>query len=245
MSLTTFTHADFLNCRTSEELRQIRLCDLRMMFSEEQIPEPVVTHIFQVCEALWLHNGDDDAPHAELTSGKCSNGFVDVLRVLKFSNLCHILAWELVKKIQRCGLGKIDWAIGSDHAGAALSHSVAYWLNALNDFTEKGEHKTQRWKRFAIQPEERVLQVEELVTTAGTIEAVRRGIRDGNPHPVEFAPAIACLIHRSDIYEVEKHPIIFLAHYDIKVWEPENCPLCANGSKRVRPKQNWAALNCQ
>jgi len=204
-------------------------------------------HVFRLCDALWLHSGDPKDPHAELSRGKCSDGFVDVLRVLRYTNLCRIMATELVKRYNRTGLNNVlpselDWVIGSDHAGAALSYEVARQMRAQHDFTEKGPDGTQVWKRFAIQPEENVLQVEELVTTTGTLLAVRDGIRKGNPHPVRFKPIVLTLVHRSDTYEFEGSPILHVRHYDIQTWDPKDCPLCTQGSKRIKPKQNWAEL---
>lgn len=231
-------------CSTLKELRQIdpegySNCPLPSMTEE------LVSHIFKVCEALWLHSGNPADPHAELTSGKCSDGFVDTLRVLRNTNLNAILSYELIAKFEEHYKDRVDWVIGSDHAGATLSYRVAEWMNAQHDFTEKGPDKTQIWKRFTIEPDEVVLQVEELITTTGTLEAVRKGVRDGNPYKVQFAPAVMTLIHRSDIYEFEGNPILYLAHYDIKVWDPKDCPLCAAGSERIKPKQNWAKLTAK
>lgn len=211
--------------------------------------EPEFRHIFELCDALWLHSGDPAQPHAQLTSGKCSNGFIDTLRALRFSNICHLLAEQLVRKLvgedgydYYAKHGDIHWVVGSDHAGAAFSHSVAIRLGTQHDFTEKGPDKTQMWKRFTVEPGEVVLQVEELITTTGTLQAVRDGIRSGNPYPVTFAPVVMTLVHRSNVYEIEGSPILYFVHYDIEVWEPAECPLCAAGSKRLRAKQNWAEL---
>jgi len=206
-----------------------------------------------LCSALWLHSGDPKAPHAGLTSGKCSNGFVDVLRALRYTNVCDILAYHMTHAIE----AKIDeltqadeetydhtdWVVGSDHAGADFSHDVARWLGAQHDFTEKGPNKSQLWSRFQVEKGEVVLQVEELMTTSGTLMAVREGIRKGNPTPVAFAPVVGTLVHRSDVYEIEGAPVIYLAHYDIESWWPSECPLCAQGSERIsEPKKNWAKL---
>ena len=204
-----------------------------------------ITHILKLCDALWLHSGDPKHPHAELTSGKCSNGFVDVLRMLKYTQLCSLMANQMVNKF-RSGYPDlhIDWVIGSDHAGAAISQAVATILGAQYDFAEKDPSgsKKQIWKRFKIQPEETVLQVEELVTTTGTLEAVRSGILDYHDYKIKFAPAVITLVHRSSAYEFNGSPILHLVHYDIQTWEPADCPLCAQGSKRLRPKQNWVEL---
>ncbi len=202
------------------------------------------SHLARVADALWLHSGDPKDPHAELTSGKCSNGFVDTLRLLRFTNICEMAAESLVEQViqKHSGFDGVDWVVGSDHAGAAFSHAVAAWMGAQHDFTEKGPGKSQEWNRFAIQPDEVVLQVEELITTTGTLQAVRSGIRQGTPTPVQFVPFVATLVHRSKSYEFEGNPILYFVHYDIEVWEPSECPLCAAGSERLRPKQNWREL---
>ncbi|MEK7208425.1 MAG: hypothetical protein AAB699_02655 [Patescibacteria group bacterium] len=194
-------------------------------------------------EAFWKHSGNPLAPHAELISGKCSNGFIDTLRVLRFSEFCFASAWALARAIRKQYSGPIDWVIGSDHAGAVFSQNVAFHLGAQHDFAEKGEGKSQLWKRFKIAPCEVVLQVEELMTTALIFQEVRKGIREGNDGvPVTFAPVAGVLVHRSDVWSIEETKVVPFVHYDIKVWEPSECPLCKAGSKRLRPKQNWAEL---
>lgn len=229
---------DVLNMNLAE-LRNLALKDFDRDLSPAEF-----RHVLEECGALWLHSGNPADSHAELTSGKCSDGFADVLWVLRYSNLCEIMAGQLVRLLRRNYDGFPDWVIGSDHAGADLSHDVARLLNAQHDFTEKGEGKSQVWKRFAIKPGEVVLQVEELITTTGTLHAVREGIRAGNRgEPVSFLPLTLALVHRSDVYEFEGDPILHAAHYDIKTWVPEECPLCKLGSKRIRPKDNWAMLN--
>jgi orotate phosphoribosyltransferase len=201
-------------------------------------------HMLHLCDALWLHSGDPSAPHVELTSGKCSDGFVNTLRLLKYPNISMILA-DVMAKIYRAHdplNRKPDWVIGSDHAGATFSQNVALQLRAKHEFTEKGPDKTQLWKRETIGADELVVQQEELVTTLKTLDEVRKGIISGNAHPVTFGYASMTLVHRSSSYEFEGKPILYFRHYDIQTWEPEECPLCAAGSPRLRPKQHWAEL---
>ncbi len=230
------------------DLRRVRRGEFSPTISDAEFD-----HVLRVAGALWLHDGNLANPHAELTSGRCSNGFVDVLRVLKYTNLCEIFARELYRRRlgepgEYCLYGYPDWVIGSDHAGATFSFMVAWLLGAKHDFTEKWrDHPmkgvdSQLWQRHTIEPGELVLQAEELITTTRTLQAVREGIRKGNPNPVNFVSAVITLVHRSDVYEFEGSPILYLRHYDIASWEPEECPLCAAGSKRLRPKQNWAEL---
>ncbi|OGL70587.1 hypothetical protein A3C09_04910 [Candidatus Uhrbacteria bacterium RIFCSPHIGHO2_02_FULL_47_44] len=227
----------------NETVRQLR----SKQFSFPLTPE-AFDHFFYACDALWLHSGDPKDPHAELTSGKCSNGFVDTLRVLRYTNLCELMARQIVDCLHKMShplikkVGKVDWIIGSDHASAVFSYEVARRLGCQHDFTEKGSNNTQVWKRFQIDPNEVVLQVEELVTTTTTLSRVRSGVRFGNPTPVQFAPLVFTLVHRSKEFEFEGTPIHYVRHYDIDTWEPKDCPLCAAGSKRLKPKANWAEL---
>src|SRR3989338_4293866 len=155
----------------NETVRQLR----SKQFSFPLTPE-AFDHFFYACDALWLHSGDPKDPHAELTSGKCSNGFVDTLRVLRYTNLCELMARQIVESLQKMKpslVKKVHWVIGSDHASAVFSYEVARRLGLKYDFTEKGPYNTQVWKRFEIDSDEVVLQVEELVTTTATLGRVR------------------------------------------------------------------------
>ncbi|MFA4845528.1 MAG: hypothetical protein WC654_03150 [Patescibacteria group bacterium] len=126
------------------DLRALRRLMYKDVWKERgPLSHEEIRHIFEACDALWIHKGDPRTPHAELTSGKCSNGFVDVLRVLRYTNLCQLMADQLVQRLHEQRGGVVDWVIGSDHAGATLSFAVASLLNAQHDFTEKGPDKTQ------------------------------------------------------------------------------------------------------
>ena len=215
-------------------------------FLDRYMSEAEFDHIFKLANAIWRHSGNPAHPHAELVTGRCSNGYIDVLRVLKWTNLCQIFAEQMAKKIREVYRGPIDWVIGSDHAGAVFSHSVAIYLRAQHDFTEKGPNKIQIWRRFTIRPGEVVLQAEEITTDGFTLRAVREGIMAGNPNEVVFAPVAAVLTYRpnvgAELSGIEDSSIVYFRHYDMRTWNTDECPLCAAGSERLRPKQNWAAL---
>jgi orotate phosphoribosyltransferase len=201
-------------------------------------------HIARLLNAFWMHDGNPESPHALLTKGKHSNGFINCGIPLSYANLCAIMAGELLKRIRKMYTGPIDWVVGSDHAGAALACNIAGLIEGPTrfDFCEKGAGGTQLWKRHQIAENARVLHVEELMTTAGTASTVRRGIREGNEAPVLFIPLVAVLVHRSIEVEVESHPVIHAFHFDIENWAPEDCPLCKQGSEAIRPKGNWERL---
>jgi orotate phosphoribosyltransferase len=215
----------------------------------EHFPRGVVSpeefdHMLALLKALWLHNGDTTLPHAELTSGKCSNGYVNTPLLLEYTNIAMILAENMARIFRETGTDQPDWVIGSDHAAATFSAFVAYQLGAKHEFTVKTGPKGefQRWERKTILPGEVVLQVEELAATTATFQRVRDGIVAGNKYSASFSDVSAVLVHRAPSFEHAGKPIIYFRHYDIESWDPEGCPLCAVGSKRVRPKENWTEL---
>lgn len=144
----------------ADQLHELRLADIDHMLTTGEI-----THLLKAHDALWMHSGNPTHPHAKLTSGKCSNGFINTLRVLKHTNLSNILAHQLACKIEQysClleGFAPNDITVGSDHAAATFSYAVACLLGTQHEFCEKRgvkPHEQQTWNRFPIESGQRVL----------------------------------------------------------------------------------------
>jgi len=218
--------------------------DLGKEFSEAEI-----LSWFSALDAYWMHDGDPKRPHAELSSGLCSNGFFECQKVLEIPNLCEILARQLAWKLKReTDISSVDWVIGSPYAAITFSHEVAKALGARAGFVEKDpkdpEGKKMVWRRRVIPKGAKVLQAEELTTTSNTFRAVRQAIVDGNSEPVNFAPIIAALVHRPPKLPADYGDVRVISLIEKEVWavQPAECPLCKAGSKRVRPKTHWAEL---
>lgn len=225
--------------------------------SEEQI-----LRWFIDCDAVWLHDGNPENPHAELTSGMCSNGFFDCLRVLRYPNLTEVLAIQLAQKIrpsiQAFDIILIpkspliaDCVVGSPYAAITFSYEVAKALGVHHYFVEKdpADQKGKRmvWRRTQLPTGTRILQIEELITTSGTLREVRRAIQEGNKELVVFLEVVGVLVHRppklpADYSDLGVRQVVSLIEKEVWAVPPKECPLCAQGSKRLRPKQNWAEL---
>jgi len=204
-------------------------------------------HIFKLFNAFWQYKGEPNSerPHVKLTSGKCSNGFINCGKVLIYPHLRSIFSQQLVWLLREQCDEVIDWVISSDHAGASLVFGVSDALQVPGEFCEKGEGgKTQIWKRHQLPAGTKIFQVEELTTTVGTMEKVRAGIRAGNNEEVEFVPS-GVLVNRTspNISEFDGQPIISLITLDISNYEPDECSYCQAGSEAVRPKGDaWQEL---
>ena len=230
-----------------------RLCQIDSdTFSFLTLDEKDMLGIFEKCDAYWVHNGDPKNPHAELTSGLCSNGFIDCLRVLKYRNLSQILAIQLAQRVRKIvGDEKIMWTIGSPMAGIYFADDLGEALEIpLRMFVEKDKDDPKKmvWNRLIIPVDHLVLQVEELVTTSQTLNEVQGAVFSGNPNQVNFVPFVAILVHRPPKLPVGHYgnrQAIALIEKEIWAVPQDECPLCEAGSKRLRPKQNWAELTGQ
>ena len=207
---------------------------------------------FDLCDAAWVYDGDPKKPHAELSSGKCSNGFFDCARVLCYPNLSEILARQLVRQLLREGIGPVDYVVGSAYAAITFSYDVARVLREFLGFSgihclmekDPADQKKMVWRRIAIPGGDRVLQIEELITTSNTFKEVRRAIETGNGEPVEFLSIVGALVHRPPKLPVDYNGRKVSALIEREVWavDQEGCQLCKDGSIRYSPKTHWAEL---
>lgn len=217
-------------------------------FQNTLIKEVEILKMFESLGASWVHSGDPKDPHAELTSGKCSNGFFDCGRVLKYFNLSEILAHQLARKIKKyLHNKKVDVVIGSPMAGITFAHDVGRALGArIYHFTEKDltDSKKMIFKREKIGKGMLVLQIEELVTTSHTTIEVQEAINSAHDYPILWLPVIGMLVHRPP-HMVEAYggrKVIALVEKEVWAVDPSECPLCKQGSTRYRPKTHWAEL---
>lgn len=230
-----------------------RLIDLRPeYFLNKNILTEEILNWFKIAEAYWLHDGDWAHPHAELTKGNCSNGFFDCLRVLRYFNLSKILAGQLANKIRKAmGYGPVDVIVGSPMAGITFAHDVGQFLGAkIFVFVEKDpdDPKKKICRDQKIPNGASVLQIEELITTAGTARDVQLAVEAMNGEPVDWLPYIGVLVHRPSepVTHYGNRRVISVIEKIIWSADPKDCPLCAKGSPRLKPKtpgtNNWDRL---
>jgi len=108
----------------------------------------------------------------------------------------------------------------------------------------------QVWEKMVIKPYEYVLHVEELMVTSTTALRVRNGIRKAHPdYPIKFVPFLPVLVFRpqknNNIEKIDNSKILPVLSYETFVVDPkkETCPLCAKGSKALKPKgENWVTM---
>jgi len=116
--------------------------------------------------------------------------------------------------------------VGAATGGIIISHSVGRFLSTRSIFAERDEHGKLIFRRgFRIEPGERVLVVDDVVTTGGSIYELLDMVSEQGG----VLMGIGVLIDRSGgkvEFGESYFPILKL---DISAYEPDKCPQCANG----------------
>lgn len=196
-------------------------------------------HIFENEGGIWLHDGNPQRPHAILTSGLHSDGFVNCTLITQKPALLHriITAPDGLAPLLPAPRD-VDWVVGSAMGAITFAWAVAAALQSRAGFTEK-EGDAMKLARFEIPKAARVLVVEDVISTGGstlkTIQALTAA-------EAEILPLIVCLVNRSGQAALNGRKILCLLDLKIHSWQQAECPLCHQKSNAVRPKTHWKEL---
>lgn len=208
---------------------------------------------YQQKGALWIHDGNPQRPHALLTSGKHSNGFFNSELVMEDSILLDEACFDLVKLLERedLVLNDVDRVVGPAMGAITLAHDISRHIGRARDrfclraYTEKepaGNSFVMQFKKTKIRPGERILAVEDVLTTGGSVNLTADAVElDGGT----VLPFVAVLVNRSGLTEASGKKIVALIDRPMPMWVADECPLCKEGSEAIRPKgtENWGRLN--
>jgi len=214
--------------------------------------------LFQEHGAIWMHDGRPSRPHALLTSGLHSDGFVNCTFVTQRPELVRRivsepdgLAASFPREVgQASSLSdgqdarptlKADWVIGSAFGAITLAYAVAERLGVRAGFTEK-DGEGMKLARFEVAPGEKVLVVEDTLSTGGSTLKTIAALRQAGVADSDILPCIICLVNRSGFTALSGRQIRALITTNIHTWPADSCPLCKAGSAAVRPKAHWKEL---
>jgi len=168
--------------------------------------------------------------HFKLTSGVHSDTYIQCAQVMQYPGFMHNLCSELGRKFRG---EDIDVIIGPAIGGIIISHVMAQvlgpWVRAI--FTERENGKMTLRRSFEIKKDEKVLVVEDVTTTGGSVREVIDIAKERGGRVV----GVGVLIDRSGgriDFGVKMKSLLTL---DIKSYQPEECPLCKKGIPVVKP----------
>jgi orotate phosphoribosyltransferase len=191
----------------------------------EIMTENEVLKIFEENEALLTG-------HFLLSSGLHSPRYLQCALVLQQPIIASRLGSALAAQAAADDrIGRIDLVIAPALGGVIVAHEVARGLNTRALFTERQEGVMKLRRGFLIKPGERALVVEDVVTTGGSTREVMKVVEE---HGGQIAGA-GSLIDRSGGAVDLGVPRHALAVLEVPTFNPDNCPLCREGSTAVKP----------
>ena len=181
--------------------------------------------------------------HFELSSGLHSATYVQCAMVLQYPRFAEKLGQALAALFSDA---RIDAVVSPALGGLIAGQEVARALPSPKDtigggvpalFVERDASGTMTLRRgFALHPDQHVLVVEDVWTTGGSTQETIHVVEEVGGRVV----AVGALIDRSGgkiEFPVESNALIEL---QIESYEPEDCPLCRQGSVAAKPGSRFA-----
>ena len=173
--------------------------------------------------ALLVQTGAIMDGHFLLTSGLHSPHYVEKFNVLQHPAYTAQLCAAMAEKFKDAN---IETVVGPVTGGILLAHETGKSLGTRAIFTERVDGKMTFRRGFSLREGERVLIVEDIVTTGGSIKEVIEVVKEVGAVPV----AVSMLVDRSggkaNFGDV---PATALLTMEVETYVPESCPLCAKG----------------
>ena len=161
--------------------------------------------------------------HFLLTSGLHSPHYVEKFNVLQHPEYTEKLCQAMAEKFKD---QNIQTVVGPVTGGILLAHETGKALGTRAIFTERENGRMTFRRGFGLQPGERVLIVEDIVTTGGSIKEVIDVVNAHGGIPV----AVSMLVDRSGgKASFGDVPCTALLHMNVETYKPEECPLCKQG----------------
>ena len=160
--------------------------------------------------------------HFLLSSGLHSDTYLQCALVLQYPDLASLLTEELTKNLE---VEKVDVVIGPALGGIILAYELARKIGARAIFAERVEGKMQLRRGFTVHKGERVLLVEDVITTGASLKEVEDLVREKGG----IIAGIGAIVDRSGGNSLFGSEVKALLTLKIQNYLPEKCPLCKKG----------------
>ncbi|OQX95546.1 orotate phosphoribosyltransferase [candidate division KSB1 bacterium 4572_119] len=166
--------------------------------------------------------------HFQLTSGLHSAQYFQCALVLQDPIQAQKLCWEIACKYMS---EKIDVVVGPAIGGIVVAQEVARLLSARAIFAEREDGKMTLRRGFQVKPGEKVLVVEDVVTTGGSIKEVIDLVRKEGGE----VKGAGFLVNRSQGKVTFDLPVFSVFEMDVITYDPKECPLCEKRTPLTKP----------
>ncbi len=178
--------------------------------------------------AIYERTGALLTGHFLLSSGLHSDRYLQSALVLQQPDIATKLCGALAERFREM---RIDVVVAPALGGVFVSHETARALGVRALFAERVNGVLTLRRGFTIRPGERVLVVEDVITTGkSTKETMAVVEKEGGK-----VTAVGSLIDRSGGSAAFGVPFAALVTLTVPSYQPEECPLCKQGSAPIKP----------
>lgn len=160
--------------------------------------------------------------HFLLTSGRHSDTYMQCAKLFVHPEESERLCKALAAKLKEF---KADAVVSPAVGGIIMGYEVARQLGVVNFFAEREGGKMTLRRGFEITAGMRVIVVEDVVTTGGSVKEVIELVKAAGAEVV----AVASIVDRSGGNVDFGYPYRALLSMQVISYEADECPLCKEG----------------
>ena len=181
--------------------------------------------------ALFQQLGVVSNGHFVLSSGRHSDEYWEKFRLLEWPRVTEQLCCEIAGRYKQNAISAV---VGPTTGGALLAQEVARQLGTRCLLAEPAQTGGRELRRgFALHPAERVLIVDDVLTTGLSLRETLSAVQLFQPAIV----GIEVLIDRSGGEAIAQFdvPCQALLTVSARTYSPDECPMCADSIPIVKP----------
>ena len=171
-----------------------------------------VLNIFTKTEALL-------SGHFLLTSGRHSNKYFQCAKVLQYPNYTEQVCSNIAEYFRNY---EIDTVIAPAMGGIIVGNEVARQLGKRSIFTEREDKIMTLRRGFSLEPGEKVLVCEDVVTTGGSVFEVIEIVKSYGAEVV----GVGYIVDRSNGKVNFGYPQKSTLTVEVISYPPDDCPIC-------------------
>jgi orotate phosphoribosyltransferase len=186
-----------------------------------KLPKEELLQIFRQTNALL--DG-----HFLLTSGLHSSHYFQCAKVLQYPKYLHLFAGELAKHFE---YSEIELVISPAIGGVVVGTEVGRMLDVRTIFAERENGVMSLRRGFEMKKGERVLVVEDVVTTGGSVNEIIQLAKKADA----TLAGVGYIVDRSNGKTTFNAKTFSVLQMDVVTYSPDMCPLCKDGTPAVKP----------
>lgn len=166
--------------------------------------------------------------HFELTSGMHSPNYFQCAKVLQYPKHLEVLCGELAHHFSSYAP---DVVVSPALGGIVVGTEVGRQLGVRTVFAERKDGKMLLRRGFELLPDERVVVVEDVITTGGSVKEVIELVKQSGAK----LAGVGSIVDRSNGKVRLCDTQYSLLQMEVVMYPPDDCPLCKQGSHAVKP----------